>query len=125
MSGSPDWGRASGSCDRGRSPPDVSKLGYEQKYFSLLDFAMQRSDALKSFPDYHGREFYEVAATYARTQGIQVTGVLIHVQVDELLRFLETGPHPGYPTGPRLSRSDPWGNDSFFLAGKGEQPLNK
>ncbi len=87
--GQGEWLVRQGTIPAGTS---LEALGYEQKYFSLLDFAMQRSDALKSFPDYHGREFYEVAATYARTQGIQVTGVLIHVQVDELLRFLETVP---------------------------------
>lgn len=70
----------------------IEAQGYEQKYFSLLDFAMQRSHELASFPDYHGREFYEAAASYARAEGIQVTGVLIHVQADELLRFLEAVP---------------------------------
>lgn len=68
----------------------VEARAYEHHYMSLLQYVVDREDAviaLERRPDKH--EFYEEALAYAKEQGVKTYGVLVFGEARDLLELIE------------------------------------
>lgn len=69
--------------------PPLEAQAYKQHYISLLEYVIDRKDAVKVLehrPDKY--EFYKSALEYAKEQGVHSYGVLLFAEVEDLLDML-------------------------------------
>lgn len=62
---------------------------YEQHYISLLEYVIDRKEAVKVLEHKTKNEFYKSALEYAKQEGVKTYGVLLFAEVEDLLTMIE------------------------------------